>query len=97
MKLGSVRSYITPESKAKIRVSLDLFEEAVDTDKLINLISSVPEGNVTPKMFIYNLIRQAQADKKHIVLPEGTDERILCATEVLLDAQHCRFDNVGQS
>jgi phosphate acetyltransferase len=35
-------------------------------------------------MFIYNLVQRAQADKQHIVLPEGSDERILRAAEVLL-------------
>ena len=36
-------------------------------------------------MFQYNLIQRAKSVKKHIVLPEGTDERILQAAEILLD------------
>jgi len=35
-------------------------------------------------MFEYTLIDRARADRRHIVLPEGTEERILRATEVLL-------------
>ena len=34
-------------------------------------------------MFIYNLIQQAKAKKMHIVLPEGTDKRILQAASSL--------------
>ena len=84
VQLRSVRSYITPESPSKIQVSLELFEEWVDTDKLIRLVSTAETPGMTPKMFIYNLIRQAQSNKQHIVLPEGNDERILRAAAVLL-------------
>ena len=35
-------------------------------------------------MFQYNLLRRAQKVKKHIVLPEGTDERILLAAARLI-------------
>jgi phosphate acetyltransferase len=37
-------------------------------------------------MFQYNLLKQAKSNKKHIVLPEGLDERILRATKQLIDA-----------
>ncbi|MCB0916858.1 MAG: phosphate acetyltransferase, partial [Actinobacteria bacterium] len=87
VQLRSVRSYISPESPAKIQVSLELFEEWVDTDKLIRLVSTAETPGMTPKMFIYNLIRQAQSNKQHIVLPEGNDERILRAAAVLLSRE----------
>jgi phosphate acetyltransferase len=35
-------------------------------------------------MFEYDLLHRARAHRKHIVLPEGTDDRILRATEILL-------------
>jgi phosphate acetyltransferase len=35
-------------------------------------------------MFEYTLIDRARADRRHIVLPEGTEERILRAAEILL-------------
>jgi phosphate acetyltransferase len=35
-------------------------------------------------MFEYELIQRAKADRKHIVLPEGEEERILRASEILL-------------
>jgi phosphate acetyltransferase len=34
-------------------------------------------------MFEYELVRRARADRRRIVLPEGTDERILRATDIL--------------
>ena len=35
-------------------------------------------------MFEYQLMERARADRKHIVLPEGTDDRILEAAAILL-------------
>lgn len=35
-------------------------------------------------MFQYSLVKRAQQAKKHIVLPEGTDERILIAASRLI-------------
>jgi phosphate acetyltransferase len=84
-KLAEVRSYITPDNHAKISLSFKLFEKYVDTDALEKQISNVKARGLTPKMFLYNLIQTAKADKQHIVLPEGTEERILRAAENLLD------------
>jgi phosphate acetyltransferase len=38
----------------------------------------------TPLMFEYDLLQRAKAHKQHIVLPEGNEERILRAAEILL-------------
>jgi phosphate acetyltransferase len=35
-------------------------------------------------MFEYEQMQRAQANQQHIVLPEGTEERILHAAEILL-------------
>lgn len=84
-RLGTINSYITPESHAKISISKKLFEKYVDTSALSDQISSVKTRGVTPRMFQYNLIQKAKEHKKHIVLPEGNDERILRAAEILLE------------
>ncbi|MCB0205114.1 MAG: phosphate acetyltransferase [Anaerolineae bacterium] len=84
-RMASVRSYITSENRAKIALSLELFEEFVDTRALLSKVQAVQPRGVTPKMFLYNLVQLARSDRKHIVLPEGNDERILRAAEVLLN------------
>jgi phosphate acetyltransferase len=84
-QVTAVRSYITADNRAKIDLSLELFEEFVDTQALESQISSIRPRGMTPRMFIYNLIQQAKSDKQHIVLPEGDDERILKAAEVLVN------------
>ncbi|MCL7451722.1 MAG: phosphate acetyltransferase [Anaerolineae bacterium] len=82
--VGRVRSYITADNQAKIDLSLELFEEFIDTELLLGQLSSVQVRGVTPRMFIYSLVQQAKSDKRHIVLAEGSDERILTAAEYLL-------------
>lgn len=83
--LGTVNSYITPESHSKITISKTLFDKYVDVSSLSEKISSVKTRGVTPRMFQYNLVQKAKEVKKHIVLPEGNDERILRAAEILLE------------
>ena len=83
MRIGQVRSYISADADAKIRLSLRLFARHVDTVALENQLVSLPDQGITPRMFIHNLIQQAKSDKQHIVLPEGTDERILRASASL--------------
>jgi phosphate acetyltransferase len=84
-RVGTVRSYITADNQAKIDLSHELFEEFVDIKGLEAQLSSIRRRGLTPRMFIYNIVQQAKADKQHIVLPEGTDERILKAAEILLN------------
>ena len=85
--IGNIRSYITADNQAKIASSQKLFEEYVDTEMLDKQISTVRVRGLTPKMFLYNLVQQAKADKQHIVLPEGREERILKAVEILVEQE----------
>ncbi|MFD0861487.1 phosphate acetyltransferase [Sungkyunkwania multivorans] len=82
--VGNIRSRIYAESKQKIQTSIELFEKYIDQEKLSNsLVTFEPEG-ITPRMFQYNLVQRAKQEKKHIVLPEGNDHRILTAASRLL-------------
>ena len=45
--------------------------------------TSFESDGITPKMFQYNLVKRAKKHRKHIVLPEGNDERILIAASRL--------------
>ena len=84
-RVSRVVSYITADNQAKIDLCRELFDEYVDTETLEGQISSIQPRGMTPRMFIFNLVQRAKAERKHIVLPEGTDERILRAAEVLLN------------
>ena len=82
--VGAVQAVIRPKHERKIATALGLFEQHVDIDELRERIKvTVSEGR-TPLMFEYELIERARVDKKRIVLPEGTDERILTAAQTLV-------------
>jgi phosphate acetyltransferase len=83
-RVSGIRSYITADNRPKIDLSLELFEEFVDTAELESRISSIKPRGMTPRMFLYYIVQRAKAQKQHIVLPEGDDERILRAAEALL-------------
>jgi phosphate acetyltransferase len=59
------------------------FRESVDTDLLWKGIEDAPSGGITYKMFEYDVLKRALKNKQHIVLPEGEDDRVLQAAEVL--------------
>ena len=84
MQLNNVNSYITPGNHTKINLSLSMFEKYVDGKALEERIANVKVRGLTPRMFQYMLMQKARVHKKHIVLPEGNDERILRAAEFLL-------------
>jgi len=82
--IGSIKSNIYASSIQKIETSISTFEKHVSFDPLVEqLINFNPRG-ITPRMFQYGMVKRAQQVKKHIVLPEGTDERILFAAARLV-------------
>ena len=87
MNAGSVRAALTPQNDRKIASALGLFETHVNIPEIEDRIKVVRSRRVTPIMFEYDLIERAKADRRHIVLPEGYEERILRASEILLRRQ----------
>lgn len=83
-KVNEIRARIAPEDKDKIALAIRLFEEYVDEKALDDRMGSFSSEILTPRMFQYQIVKRAKSHKKHIVLPEGTDERILQAADMLL-------------
>lgn len=84
MKIKAIHNCITPSSVLKIASGLGLFEAHVLTSELRRKIIGYSMLFTTPKMFEFGLINRARAQKQTIVLPEGDDERILRAAEILV-------------
>jgi len=78
-KIGNVKAKIYATHNKKILLSLDTFDKHVNAEGLTNKLTSYNSVKLTPSMFQYNLLQRARAHKKHIVLPEGDDERIIRA------------------
>jgi phosphate acetyltransferase len=82
--LNSVRGRLTKESTRKTATALSLFAKHVDGDALLDRLEVARTDAVTPLMFEHQLIDEAVADRRHIVLPECDEERILRAADILL-------------
>jgi phosphate acetyltransferase len=82
--LNGVRGRLTKDSTRKMATALGLFAEHVDGDALLDRLEVARTEAVTPLMFEHQLIDRAMADRRHIVLPEGEEERVLRAADVLL-------------
>ncbi len=83
-KLSTLGGAIRAGNERKIATALGLFEEHVDGPELTELIQVSHSPRMTPLRFEYELIERAKVSRQHIVLPEGTDERILRAADILL-------------
>ncbi|HET6481135.1 MAG TPA: phosphate acetyltransferase [Actinoplanes sp.] len=79
-----IQASLSTGTPRKIDAALGAFEENVDTTALTRVLDVARSSRVTPLMFENDLIDRARAERRHLVLPEGTDERILRATETLL-------------
>jgi phosphate acetyltransferase len=73
-----------PDNPRKVAAALGAFESHVDTAALADALELTASTRVTPLMFEYDLIDRARAARRHLVLPEGTEERILRAADILL-------------
>ncbi len=73
------RGRVAVGSQRKVDTALSLMEQRVDAMELLRRINVPIPSVVTPQMFEYQLIDRARENRKHIVLPEGTDDRILRA------------------
>ena len=83
-KIGAIKPKIYANNKEKILTSINTFENYVDLDSLTEKFIKFEVEGMTPKMFQYNLVKRAKKHRKHIVLPEGNDDRIITAASRLI-------------
>ena len=83
-RVGEVKPKIYPENTDKIVRSIQVFEKYVPVSRLTESLITFKSKGITPRMFQYNLLQRAKKVKKHIVLPEGEDKRILKAAIKLI-------------
>jgi phosphate acetyltransferase len=85
MAAGAVESRLAPGNPRKIAAALGLMEGLdINRTALTGPVAAAERHRITPLRFEYELIQRAKQARKHIVLPEGTEERILRAAEILL-------------
>jgi phosphate acetyltransferase len=81
---SQVQGRIRPENPRKMAIALAHMEKYMNAQALYQRIDISRPARITPIMFEHILVEQAKSNRRHIVLPEGTEERILRAAEILL-------------
>ncbi|URM89554.1 phosphate acetyltransferase [Streptomyces sp. MRC013] len=94
-ELFALEGRMTAATPRKAETALGLFERHVDTADLLKRISVARSGRVTPMMFEHELLEQARADRRRVVLPEGAEERVLRAADVLIRRDVCDLTLLG--
>jgi phosphate acetyltransferase len=95
-QIGNIRSKITADNTKKIQLAIDVFNKHVDVAKLDErIVTFKHSGGITPRMFQYQITNWAKRQKKHIVLPEGNDERILKAAARLISQEIVNLTILG--
>ncbi|MDR0466727.1 MAG: phosphate acetyltransferase [Deltaproteobacteria bacterium] len=74
---------IDPSNARKVNTALGTFEKFTNKTALSERLIGRVSTKVTPVMFEFGLIERAKSDKMRIVLPEGEEERILRAADIL--------------
>jgi phosphate acetyltransferase len=72
------------DSSHKVELARAMFQRYVGAEKLGRALDLVGSNVRTPLRFEYQLMQQARADKRTIVMPESSDDRILQSAHILL-------------
>ena len=81
---ADTRGRVYAGSGRKVETALSLMEKHIDTEALLARLRVDTPNVMTPQMFEHQLLEKARSDRRHIVLPEGEDDRILHAAGRLL-------------
>ncbi|MDR1428236.1 MAG: phosphate acetyltransferase [Bifidobacteriaceae bacterium] len=87
LRAGEVRGHIEPATTRKVTAGLSMYMENVAADDVAESIASFTSTIVTPLSFGHSMLERAQGAPRHIVLPEGSDPRVLRAA--------CRVNQLG--
>ncbi|MFK8911040.1 phosphate acetyltransferase [Streptomyces sp. YS-3] len=96
-ELFALEGKLNAATPRKAETALGLFERHTDTADLLARMSVARSGRVTPMMFEHELLEQARADRRRVVLPEGAEERVLRAADVLLRRDVCDLTLLGDA
>ncbi|MFD7506143.1 phosphate acetyltransferase [Streptomyces sp. NPDC059850] len=94
-ELFAIEGKLNAGAPRKAETALGLFERHVDTAALTDRVAVARSGRVTPMMFEHELIERSRSGRRRVVLPEGTEERVLRAADVLLRRDVCDLTLLG--
>jgi len=83
-RVKEVRAQFYSQDEQKVATALGLVEANLDFSQLRERLNAQHAEKVTPLIFEYEQIQRAKSNIQHIVLPEGCEDRVLRAAEILL-------------
>jgi phosphate acetyltransferase len=95
-RAAGVRSEIHTGEKRKLAAALGLWSRCVVEADLLRHLALPRPSTVTPLRFFNDLIERARQRKRHVVLCEGEDLRILRAAEILRRRDVCDLTLLGR-
>ncbi|WP_101848509.1 phosphate acetyltransferase [Zhihengliuella sp. ISTPL4] len=95
VRVMGARGRISADSRGRYDRALGLFQAHVDVVELTEQLGLAESHVVTPLMFQYGLMERARSRRRHIVLPEGDDDRILRAAAALLSREVAELTILG--
>ncbi|KQO03035.1 MULTISPECIES: phosphate acetyltransferase [unclassified Arthrobacter] len=94
-RVSEVRGEIASGLRRKAAAALGAWSRQVDENELLERLELPRPVSMTPLRFLHELIQRARAERKHIVLPEGEDVRVLKAAEILRRRDVCDLTVLG--
>lgn len=84
LAITRTRAGFATAPQKKIELGRQIFAQHVVKEDVLEMFGSANSDIVTPLMFEHMLMQRASNNPKHIVLPEGEDDRILMAGAEIL-------------
>ena len=95
LAITRTRAGFAKAPQKKIDLGRRTFAECVNKDQVLQMFDSATSDIVTPLMFEHMLMQRAANNPKHIVLPEGEDDRILLAAAEILRRKAAEITILG--
>ncbi|KAI9020633.1 phosphate acetyltransferase [Hyaloraphidium curvatum] len=96
--LAHAEEAIPPSSPLKISRAIHLFDAHADLGAFASLMNQAdpgPRDYINPKLFMHRIIERCRAEPQRIVLPEGTERRVLKAAGELTERKLARITLLG--
>jgi phosphate acetyltransferase len=78
-RLANMKGQVQVDDNEQAKLIMHYVADALDIEKITNLCNSPRESRLPPAAFRYQLVKNARAAQKRIVLPEGEEPRTIAA------------------
>ena len=95
LNVNQITGELSIDDPERIDIVRQTIQRYVEIDRLHDQLDEIRTDILTPRMFQYRILEKAKAQKRKIVLPEGTDPRILKAAEEIRHRDVCEVVILG--